>query len=93
MAREILGGRLTLGGGVRHVGRRAVNSTSFGIAQAYISEYTTLDAIIRFESESNWNVQLNLNNLANENYYELAQFLGGRPGEPTNATLKFEYRF
>ena len=93
LAREILGGRLTLGGGVRHVGRRAVNSTSFGIAQAYISEYTTLDAIIRFESESNWNVQLNLNNLANENYYELAQFLGGRPGEPTNATLKFEYRF
>ena len=90
---EIFGGRLTLGGGLRHVGRRAVNSTSFGIAQAFISAYTTVDAIVQFEASENWSMQLNLNNLANENYYELAQFLGGRPGEPTNTTLKVTYRF
>lgn len=90
---EIAGGKLVLGGGARFTGRRAINDTSFGIAQAYVPKYTTVDAVLRYESSSFWTVQLNLNNLANERYYELAQFLGGRPGEPINATVTFTAKF
>ena len=93
LAPNVFGGRLTLGGGVRHNGRRTINDTSFGIAQAYVPRYMTIDAIIRYDSASFWSVQVNTNNLADERYYELAQFLGGRPGEPLNATATFTARF
>jgi len=93
LAAEILGGRLTLGGGVRHTGRRTINDLSFGIEQAYVPRYTTIDAVLRFDSTSFWTVQLNANNLGNERYYELAQFLGGRPGEPLNVTATFTAKF
>lgn len=93
LAPKIAGGKLAIGGGVRHTGRRTINDTSFGIAQAYVHDYTTVDAVLRFDSASFWSVQLNLNNLADERYYELAQFLGGRPGEPRNATMTFTAKF
>lgn len=90
---QIKGGHLTIGGGVRHTGRRTINDTSFGIEQAYVPRYTTLDAIVRYDSASFWTVQLNVNNITSERYYELAQFLGGRPGEPINATATFTAKF
>lgn len=90
---EVFGGRLTVGGGVTHTGRRTINSTSFGIAQAYVDAYTTIDAVVRYQSSRHWGLQLNLNNLNDEGYYDLAQFLGGRPGEPFNATLTFTAEF
>lgn len=93
LAPRVFRGRLTLGGGVRHNGRRTINDTSFGIAQAYVPRYTTLDALLRYDSASFWSVQLNAANLGDERYYELAQFLGGRPGEPRNLTAIFTARF
>ncbi|WP_438480022.1 TonB-dependent receptor [Oleiharenicola lentus] len=93
LAPKVFGGKLTLGGGVRHNGRRTINDTSFGIAQAYVPRYTTVDGILRFDSASFWSVQVNANNLTDERYYELAQFLGGRPGEPLNATVTFTAKF
>ena len=93
LAPRIAGGKLVIGGGARYTSWRAINDTSFGIAQAFVPRYTTVDAILRFESASFWSVQANINNLANERYYELAQFLGGRPGEPINATVTFTAKF
>ncbi|WP_221030731.1 TonB-dependent receptor [Actomonas aquatica] len=93
LATEFAGGRVTLGGGVTHTGRRSINSTSFGIAQAYVDAFTTIDAIVRYDNPDHWNVQLNLNNVTDEAYYDLAQFLGGRPGEPFNATVTFTAEF
>lgn len=93
LAAPIFGGKLTLGGGVRHNGRRTINDTSFGIEQAYVPRYTTIDSVLRFDSGSFWTFQVNANNLGNERYYELAQFLGGRPGEPRNFTGTFTAKF
>lgn len=93
LAPEVFGGRLTLGGGVRHTSRRTINSSSFGIPQAWVPSYTYADAILRYARGDRWSVQLNVNNLTDESYYELAQFLGGRPGEPLNATVTFTTAF
>jgi len=90
---DFLDGQLTIGGGLRHTGRRTINSTSFGIAQAYADRYTTVDAVIRYDSKSFWSAQLNVKNLTDERYYEIAQFLGGRPGEPLNATFTITAKF
>lgn len=93
LSNEFMGGKLSIGGGVRHTSQRSISSSSFGIINAWIPSFTTTDAVISYERDESWNVQLNLNNLTDEDYYEFGQFLGGRPGEPFNATLKFATSF
>ena len=53
--------------------------------------YTVIDSAISYDVES-YKIQLNINNLFNETYYDKAMFLGGLPGEERNAKLTLTYR-
>jgi outer membrane receptor protein involved in Fe transport len=76
--------------GVKYVDDRSTNTSSFGIPEGYVPSYTVFDTAISYQSE-NWGVQLNVNNLFDEVYYNKAMFLGGMPGEERNAKLTFNY--
>lgn len=78
--------------GVSYEDERSIESSSFGIAEAFVESYTVWDAAIRYSS-NDWDVQLNLENLTDEDYYSKAMFLGGLPGEERNAKLTVSYSF
>jgi len=78
--------------GTRYVSKRSIESTAFGIPSAYLPSYTVWDAGIAYDTE-NWGLQLNIENLFDETYYQKAMFLGGLPGEARHATLTFRYSF
>ena len=46
----------------------------------------------RNHQAESWKLQLNINNLFDEVYYNKAMFLGGMPGEERNAKLTFSYQ-
>ncbi len=71
--------------------RRSTNSSSFGIPDGYVPSYTVMDTAVSYQADS-WKLQLNVNNLLNESYYNKAMFLGGMPGEERNAKLTFSYQ-
>ncbi len=77
--------------GVKYVDDRSTNSSSFGIPDGYVQSYTVVDSAISYQAES-WKLQLNINNLFDEVYYNKAMFLGGMPGEERNAKLTFSYQ-
>ncbi|WP_281212242.1 TonB-dependent receptor [Shewanella insulae] len=77
--------------GAKYVDERSTHSSSFGIPDGYVPSYTVMDAAISYQAD-NWRVQLNLNNLLDEAYYEKAMFLGGMPGAERNAKLSLSYR-
>jgi len=77
--------------GVKYVDNRSTNSTSFGIPDGHVPSYTVFDSAISYQAD-NWKLQLNINNLFNEAYYNKAMFLGGMPGEERNAKLTFNYQ-
>lgn len=79
-----------LSAGLTFVDKRSTNSSSFGIDNGYVPAYTVYDAAVSYKAE-NWQMQLNINNLFNKNYYSKAMFLGGMPGEERNAKLSFSY--
>jgi len=76
--------------GVKYVDDRSTNTSSFGIPEGYVPSYTVFDTAISYQAD-NWKVQLNVNNLFDEVYYNKAMFLGGMPGEERNAKLTFNY--
>ncbi|AQS37360.1 outer membrane receptor protein [Shewanella psychrophila] len=77
--------------GAKYVDDRSTNSSSFGIPDGYVPSYTVFDSAISYQADS-WKLQLNVNNLFNEVYYNKAMFLGGMPGEERNAKLTFNYQ-
>ncbi|WP_394203197.1 TonB-dependent receptor [Shewanella waksmanii] len=77
--------------GAQYVDERSTNSSSFGIPDGYVPSYTVMDTAISYQAD-NWQLQLNVNNLFNESYYNKAMFLGGMPGEERNAKLTFNYQ-
>ena len=77
--------------GTKYVDKRSTNSTSFGIPDGYVPSYTVVDAAVSYQAED-WKLQLNLNNLFDEVYYNKAMFLGGSPGEERNAKLMLTYQ-
>ncbi|MPY21157.1 TonB-dependent receptor [Shewanella psychropiezotolerans] len=77
--------------GAKYVDDRSTNSSSFGIPDGYVPSYTVFDSAISYQAD-NWKLQLNVNNLFNETYYNKAMFLGGMPGEERNAKLSFNYQ-
>ncbi|WP_372860938.1 TonB-dependent receptor domain-containing protein, partial [Pseudoalteromonas sp.] len=79
-----------LSAGLTFVDKRSTNSSSFGIDNGYVPAYTVYDAAVSYKAD-NWQMQLNINNLFNKNYYSKAMFLGGMPGEERNAKLSFSY--
>jgi len=56
-----------------------------------VPSYTVVDTAISYQADS-WKLQLNVNNLFNEAYYNKAMFLGGMPGEERNAKVTFSYQ-
>ena len=81
---------VNISGGITYVDNRSTNSSSFSIPDGYVPAYTVYDAAISYTTKQ-WNMQLNLNNLFNKQYYSKAMFLGGMPGEERNAKLSFSY--
>lgn len=81
---------VNISGGITYVDNRSTNSSSFSIPDGYVLGYTVYDAAISYTTKQ-WNMQLNLNNLFNKQYYSKAMFLGGMPGEERNAKLSFSY--
>jgi outer membrane receptor protein involved in Fe transport len=77
--------------GVKYVDERSTNTSSFGIPEGYVPSYTVFDTAISYQAES-WKLQLNMNNVFDEIYYNKAMFLGGMPGEERNAKLSFSYQ-
>jgi outer membrane receptor protein involved in Fe transport len=77
--------------GVKYVDQRSTNTSSFGIPEGYVPSYTVFDTAISYQAE-NWKLQLNMNNLFDETYYNKAMFLGGMPSEERNAKLSFSYQ-
>ncbi|MBL4816440.1 MAG: TonB-dependent receptor [Shewanella sp.] len=77
--------------GAKYVDDRSTNSSSFGIPDGHVPSYTVFDSAISYQAD-NWKLQLNVNNLFNETYYNKAMFLGGMPGEERNAKLTFNYQ-
>jgi len=77
--------------GAKYVDERSTNSSSFGIPTGYVPSYTVVDTAISYQADS-WKLQLNVNNLFNEAYYNKAMFLGGMPGEERNAKVTFSYQ-
>ena len=77
--------------GVKYVDDRSTNTSSFGIPDGYVQSYTVIDSAVSYQAES-WKLQLNINNLFDEVYYNKAMFLGGMPGEERNAKLTFSYQ-
>lgn len=83
---------LTLSLGVNYVDERTVNSASFGLPTATIDSYTRWDAAARYQGDK-YQIQLNIENLADERYYSKALFLGGLPGNERNVKLSVNYQF
>jgi len=77
--------------GVKYVDDRSTNTSSFGIPDGYVQSYTVVDSAVSYQTDS-WKLQLNINNLFDEVYYNKAMFLGGMPGEERNAKLTFSYQ-
>ncbi|MGP1831703.1 TonB-dependent receptor [Shewanella frigidimarina] len=77
--------------GAKYVDERSTHSSSFGIPDGYVPSYTVIDSAISYDVER-YKIQLNINNLFNETYYDKAMFLGGLPGEERNAKLTLTYR-
>jgi iron complex outermembrane receptor protein len=78
--------------GVSYEDERTISASAFGIYYAFVDSYTVWDAAISYVSDD-WDVQLNIKNLDNTDYYSSAMYLGGLPGEERNAKLTVAYRF
>ncbi|MEM9989251.1 MAG: TonB-dependent receptor, partial [Pseudomonadota bacterium] len=95
--------RLSVGGGVRHVGERLVRTFEngeFGApveADLFTDGYTVVDAIASYEINENLDVQLNIQNLFDERYFVQIgydRYGGGwKFGEPLNAQLRLTASF
>lgn len=78
--------------GVTYEDERTISASAFGVDYAFVDSYTVWDAAVSYVSDD-WDVQLNLRNLDNKDYYSSAMYLGGLPGEERNAKLSVAYRF
>ncbi|MEX2303561.1 MAG: TonB-dependent siderophore receptor [Bryobacterales bacterium] len=81
--------KVTLGGGVRYVGRRYNNTANV----RFVDGYATVDAMLSFPLARFLDVRLNVYNLTNEYYYER---LGGGhviPGVARSAMVSTVFRF
>ncbi|MBZ2162198.1 TonB-dependent receptor [Alteromonas stellipolaris] len=78
--------------GVSYEDERTISASAFGIDYAFVDSYTVWDAAISYVSKD-WDIQLNIKNLDNTDYYSNAMYLGGLPGEERNAKLSVAYRF
>lgn len=77
--------------GVRYEDERSIEG--FGNTFAHIDSYVVFDAGLGFNLNSKWNFRLNVDNVFNEDYYAIAAFAGGLPGETRNFEFTVQYRF
>lgn len=77
--------------GVTYEDERSTHSASFGIPDGHVPAYTKVDLGASYDM-GDWRLQVNLNNVFDEEYYEKAMFLGGMPGKERNLSLNFAYR-
>jgi len=87
-----LNGPLTLSTGVTYEDERSIAASAFGIDYAIVEAYTVWDAAVSYKGQD-WDIQLNLRNLADTTYYSKAMYLGGLPGESRNVKLTASYNF
>jgi catecholate siderophore receptor len=81
--------RLTMGGGLRFVGRRYSNTTN----TRYVDGYWTADLMASYPVSNHVDLRLNIYNLTDEYYFDR---LGGGhliPGPGRSATLSIGYKF
>jgi len=83
---------VTFSTGLTYEGERSIEASAFGVDYAIVEAYTVWDAAVSYQAD-NWDIQLNLRNLADTDYYSKAMYLGGLPGEPRNAKLTATYNF
>jgi len=83
---------VTFSVGVNYEDERSISASAFGIDYAIVEAYTVWDASVSYQGEE-WDLQLNLRNLADTDYYSKAMYLGGLPGESRNAKLTATYNF
>jgi catecholate siderophore receptor len=81
--------RVSLGGGVRFIGRRAGNN----IGTRFVDDYWTLDALVAFPLTKGIDLRLNLYNLNNAYYFD--RLAGGHvvPGAGRSANISTSFRF
>ncbi|WP_247664814.1 TonB-dependent receptor [Pseudoalteromonas sp. MMG010] len=78
--------------GLSYEDERSLYASAYGVPYAYINSYQLWDAAVSYGVD-NWNVQLNVDNLADKTYYSKAMYAGGLPGESRNAKLTVTYKF
>lgn len=85
---------LTVGGGVRYSGEKEAVSWS-GVAPRSIQAYTVVNAMARYQVTDNLNLQLNVRNLADEEYASAIAKSGLRytPGQPRSFLLSMNLDF
>lgn len=88
---------LEIGGGANYVGKRqAINSTTTRPGWSF-SDYWLVSALVKYEITENLALQLNVNNIFNEKYYERPRVTGSYafavPGEGRNAMLTLNVRY
>lgn len=87
---------LTVGGGLRHVDTQARSTNTAAVAFVpEIPSYTVLDAMVGYEINKNFSLQLNVFNLADKFYIARINNAGNRAtiGTPRSAVLTASLRF
>ncbi|PWW32715.1 TonB-dependent siderophore receptor [Chromohalobacter israelensis] len=65
---------LTLGGGVRYVGKTVASPSPFNSIDDDVPSYTLYDVMARYDFDAHWTAQVNVNNLTDEEYVASCDF-------------------
>jgi len=65
---------LTLGGGVRYVGKTVASPSPFNSIDDDVPSYTLYDVMARYDFDTHWTAQVNVNNLTDEEYVASCDF-------------------
>ena len=89
---DILPAPIKFSVGLSYEDERSLYASGYGLPYAYINSYQVWDAAVSYRLDE-WNIQLNIDNLADKTYYSKAMYAGGLPGESRNAKLSVSYAF
>lgn len=78
--------------GLSYEDERSLTATAFNSPYAYVNSYSVWDAAASYAGD-NWDVQFNLRNIGDKDYYSKAMYLNALPGEERNAELTLAYHF
>ena len=81
--------RVQIGGGLNYLGRRyaAISAASYTSAP----EYTVLDAMVKWQASDHLRLQVNVNNLTNDYYFDQLHNFHVIPGEGLTALFSIAY--